>query len=76
MTGRDGAPVAGLNVVAVVGRPASTRDDLRLDLTEAADGYTAPLVLAPGRWRVMIDGADAEGSAFEAVAEFQVRDPA
>jgi nitrogen fixation protein FixH len=76
MTGRDGAPVAGLNVVAVVGRPASTREDIRLDLAEAADGYAAPLALAPGRWRVMIAGADAGGGSFEAVAEFQVRDPA
>ena len=76
MTGRDGAPVTGLNVVAVVGRPASTREDVRLDLVEGTDGYAAPLGLAPGMWRVMITGADAEGGEFEAAAEFYVRDPA
>lgn len=76
MTGRDGAPVTGLNVVAVVGRPASTREDVRLELAEGAEGYAAPLVLAPGMWRVMITGADAGGGSFEAVAEFYVRDPA
>ena len=76
MTGRDGAPVPGLNVVAVVGRPASTRDDVRLILAEGANGYAAPLTLTPGRWRVMIAGADAEGGRFEAVAEFRVRGPA
>lgn len=75
MTGRDGKTLPGLDVVAVVGRPASTRDDVRLDLAEGTDGYAAPLALAPGRWRVMIAGADAESGAFEAVAELQVRDP-
>ena len=76
MTGRGGAPVTGLNVVAVVGRPASARDDVRLDLAEGADGYAAALALAPGQWRVMITGADAEGRNFEAVANFYVKDPA
>jgi nitrogen fixation protein FixH len=76
MTGRDGLPVPGLNVVAVVGRPASTREDIRLEMTERTDGYSAPLALAPGMWRVMIAGANAGGDLFEAVAEFRVRDPA
>ncbi len=75
MTGRDGAPVTGLNVVAVVGRPASTREDVRLELAEGAEGYAAPLVLAPGMWRVAIAGTNAEGGNFEAVAQFYVRDP-
>lgn len=76
MTGRTGAPMAGLSVIAVVGRPASTRDDVRLELAEAPDGYAAPLELAPGQWRVMITGANAEGDSFEAVANLHVRDPA
>jgi nitrogen fixation protein FixH len=76
MTGRDGAPVRGLSVVAVVGRPASARDDVRLELTEGAQSYAAPLVLAPGMWRVVITGTDAEGGSFEAEARFYVRDPA
>jgi nitrogen fixation protein FixH len=75
MTGRDGAPVRGLSVVAVVGRPASDRDDVRLELAEAAGGYSAPLVLAPGMWRLAITGAGAEGGSFEAEAQFYVRDP-
>jgi len=76
MTGRDGAPVTGLNVVAVVGRPASAREDVRLELAEGADGYAAPLVLAPGMWRVVITGTDTEGGGFEAEAQFYVRNPA
>ncbi|MFQ5566647.1 MAG: FixH family protein [Paracoccaceae bacterium] len=76
MTGRDGAPVTGLSVVAVVGRPASAREDVRLELAEGAHGYAAPLVLAPGMWRVTIAGTDAEGDRFEAEAQFYVREPA
>ncbi len=76
MTGRDGAPVTGLNVVAVVGRPASAREDVRLELAEGADGYAAPLVLAPGMWRVVITGTDTEGGGFEAETQFYVRNPA
>jgi nitrogen fixation protein FixH len=76
MTGRDGAPVTGLNVVVLVGRPASTRDDVSLELTEGAAGYAAPLVLAPGMWRVAITGTDAAGGSFEAAAQFYVRNPA
>jgi len=76
MTGRDGAPVRGLRVVAVIGRPASARDDVRLELTEAAQGYAVPLVLAPGMWRVAIAGTDDAGASFEAEAQIYVRDPA
>ena len=75
MTGRSGMPVTGLSVAAVVGRPASTRDDVRIELTEAADGYAAPLELPPGQWRVMISGANTEGDSFEAVANFRVKYP-
>lgn len=76
MSGPDGARVTGLDVVAVVGRPASARDDMRLNLAEGPAGYAAPLVLAPGLWHISIEGRDSQGSVFEAEAEFQVADPA
>jgi nitrogen fixation protein FixH len=76
MIGNTGDRVAGLSVVAVVGRPATTRGDVRLELTEGLDGYTAPLDLASGQWRVMITGTNSDGENYEAVAVFYVRDPA
>jgi nitrogen fixation protein FixH len=76
MTGNTGDRVAGLSVVAVVGRPATTRNDVRLELTEGLDGYAAPLDLAPGQWRVMITGTNSDGENYEAAAVFYVRDPA
>ena len=79
MIGKDGAPVTGLALAAVVGHPASDRDDVRLELAEKAGGavgaYEAALDLAPGRWRIEITGNGADGAAFEAMAEFFVRVP-
>jgi len=78
MTGHDGAPVTGIGVAALVGRPAADRDDVRLELVEPAGAplgtYAAALDLAPGMWRIAIIGTGADGAAFEAVAEFLVRD--
>ena len=76
MTGNTGDRVAGLSVVAVVGRPATTRNDVRLEFTEWLDGDSAPLDLAPGQWRVMITGTNSDGENYEAAAVFYVRDPA
>ena len=76
MTGRDGAPIPGLRLAAVVGRPASDRDDIALELAGAEGSYAAPLTLAPGTWRVEITGTGADGASFEARAEFLVRNPA
>lgn len=75
MTGRDGMPVRGLNVAAVVGRPASMREDQRLELAESPAGYAAPLQLAPGRWRVAITGDDGSGNVFEAEGELIIEAP-
>jgi nitrogen fixation protein FixH len=75
MTGRDGAPVRGLAVTAVVGRPASTREDRELELAEGVAGYAAPLDLSPGLWRIVIAGADGEGGSYEAEAEIYVKAP-
>lgn len=72
LTGRDGATVRGLEVRAMVGRPASTRDDTALALAESAEGYAAPLTLAPGRWRVMISGRGDDGILFEAESDLHI----
>jgi len=72
MTGRDGAPVAGLRVTATVGRPASTRDDVTLELAAGQGAYAAPATLGPGRWRIAIQAAGESGAPFEAEAEFTV----
>lgn len=75
MTGSDGQPVPGLRVAVVIGRPASQAVDVRLELAEGPGGYSAPLELAPGLWRVEFTGAGAKGESYTAEAEFYVRNP-
>jgi nitrogen fixation protein FixH len=75
ISGRDGAPVTGLSVTAIAGRPASDRDDMRLELAATAQGYTAPLALAPGTWQVAITGTDASGNSFQSTARFYIQTP-
>jgi nitrogen fixation protein FixH len=72
VTGRHGQPVRNLSVTAVVGRPASGRDDVTLTLDSGAGAYVAPIVLRPGLWRVVVDATDGAGEHFEAEAELRI----
>lgn len=75
IAGAGGAPVRGLAVAAVVGRPASGREDVRLALAEGRAGYVAPADLGPGLWRVAVTALDGAGARFEAEAEIRVAAP-
>lgn len=72
LTGADGTPVHGLEVSAVVGRPASSRDDVKLALGPEGGTYAAPLALGPGRWRVAVEATDGAGARYEAEADLWV----
>ncbi|TYO88186.1 FixH family protein [Oceanicella actignis] len=72
MRGADGAPVAGLNVQARVGRPATNAEDRVLDLAETAEGYRAELPLAPGAWRVEVHARGAAEADYRATAQILV----
>lgn len=69
VTDRDGRPVEGLALTAIVGRPASQAGDRTIPLAEEAGAYGAPIDLGPGLWRIEIHGTDALGRAFEAAVE-------
>ncbi len=75
MTGPDGAPLQGLDVSAVVGRPATVNEDRDVPLAASADGYRAPVDLAPGLWAVMLTARDAEENVYTARTEITVRPP-
>jgi nitrogen fixation protein FixH len=49
-----GAPPEGLEVSALVGRPATESRDRELTLTRDGAAWTAPAALDPGLWRVEI----------------------
>lgn len=48
----------------VVGRPTTTRRDIRLDLQRAPGGYVATADLDPGNWVVMVVATAADGTAY------------
>ena len=72
ISGAEGEPVRGLDVTAVVGRPASGAEDTALAMAEDIDGYVAPVPLGPGRWRVDVAARGRDGERFAAKAELSV----
>lgn len=60
---RDGLPLHGLNVSATLVRPVTDGLDQDIVLSEGPDGhYEGPAVVAaPGRWRLEVSAADAQG---------------
>jgi len=57
ITSADGRPILGLNVVAILGRPSTSREDVKLSFTAGTAGLyeaqTKPL--AAGSWIVSIE---------------------
>lgn len=48
---REGLPVSGLHIGALIGRPATDRDDFTAKFKEVAGGiYEAEVALGPGQW--------------------------
>lgn len=68
--GEDGRLVTSLDLTATIGRPTQDSEDRSLTLTEAAAGYSAPVDLAPGAWRVEI--ATRSGPAFRIGATMMI----
>jgi len=57
ITSADGRPIPGLNVVATVGRPSTSREDVKLNLTAGTAGHYEAQAkpLAAGSWIVSIE---------------------
>lgn len=56
---RQDQPVRGVRIGGSVGRPATERQDVRIELKESAPGnYAAKLGLAPGQWVVQLQSED------------------
>lgn len=72
-TDAAGAPVRGLAVTAVIGRPASQAGDRSIELREQDGLYRGAIGLAPGLWRVEIRGTDAAGRSFDARVELYAK---
>lgn len=64
LTDATGSVVRPQRLSIAVGRPAAAPRDVSPLLVETAQGYGAPLALAPGDWRVEIDALAADGTRF------------
>lgn len=68
VTDRDGAPVHGLTMSAIIGRPATTEGERIVDLAPEGDIYMARPGLPKGVWRVEIRAAGGPEERFRAEA--------
>lgn len=60
MTAKDGAPITGLRLTAVLGRAVTERGDVPLTFTETAPGDYVAMVgpLAAGTWLITFEASD------------------
>ena len=72
LTDTAGAPVEGVAVSAIVGRPATDAEDRDLTLRAGAGGYRAPLTLGPGQWQVVVRAKGPRGARYEVTARLYV----
>ncbi|MGG7568338.1 FixH family protein [Rhodovulum sp. DZ06] len=75
-TDAEGRPLRGLDVQAVVGRPATLAEDREVALLPdpAQPGvYVMKTPLDDGMWRVEITAADGAGGRHHVVTEFEIR---
>ena len=74
--GPTGAPLAGLDVSAAIGRPVTDADDRTLAYTEIAPGvYGAEAALPPGIWRIETLARSTDGKTYREIREIDVRAP-
>jgi nitrogen fixation protein FixH len=72
-TDRDGHPVQVAALEVLIGRTTSTADDAWPAFTAIGDVYSAPLVLARGKWMVKVTAEAPDGTLFEQRTELFVQ---
>ena len=69
----DGTPAKLSDLTVLVGRTTAAQDDQRPDFTYAANLWTAPLDLQPGRWLLRVEARSADGTLFSQRVAITVR---
>lgn len=70
---RAGAPLAGLTVAGVIGRPVSAAHDRPLAFRETAPGiYVADVELAAGDWRLEAEAVSTDGVRYRLIRDVHV----
>lgn len=72
MHDRTARPISGLPLSVTVGRPTTDIADRSFTPQERADGYSIPVTLDPGLWRIEI--ATTDGPTWRISAELRVRE--
>lgn len=62
--GRPGDVPQVAKMSLLVGRPTEAKDDQRPVFSQNGPVFTAPVILAPGRWMVKVDAVAADGTEF------------
>ncbi len=70
----DGAPVAPAELTALLTRPTNQTEDQLLDLTRVNGGFTAPVEVSRGRWRLRLTGTARDGTEYRHNITFTLRD--
>lgn len=63
-TGRDGNPVAPLDLSALVGRTTEAKEDRRPAFRWVGDHYVADVALSPGKWMMNVAARADDGTPF------------
>ena len=71
----DGSPIYADGVVALVGRPATNRDDRKLEFSAMGGGvYTADASLQQGLWQADFEAFAPDGTPWRHSIRFRVKD--
>lgn len=71
----DGRPVYADRMVAMVGHPATSRDDRKLELSAMGGGvYSASASLTPGLWQADFEAEAADGTPWRHSIRFRVKE--
>ncbi|NPD19857.1 FixH family protein [Alterinioella nitratireducens] len=70
----DGSPALPAELVALLTRPTSRVDDQELELTRERGALTAPVDIAPGRWRLRLTGTARDGTDYRHNITFTIRE--
>lgn len=75
-TDRAGAPLRGLTVSGVIGRPVTETQDIALDFqNQSAGRYAAPAMLGAGEWRLQAVGVAEDGARHRLIHDLTVQRP-
>lgn len=72
LRGPDGLPVRPAALSVLVTRPTEAREDRAVALAFDGRGWSGPVDLGPGRWRVRLSAAAADGTPFRVVRDLMV----